>query len=232
MANRPAESAPTVVWLGRIDPLKDLETLIQAASIVHGAMPQVRFVLYGQAPKGNEWYFQCCEALRDQLALGMWSSSADSLRARPLRTTRATLPCCRVSLRGFPYSVVEAMMCGRTVVGTDVGGVGEALEGCGLVVEPRNPQQLAEACLMLLPIRCYAGTWAKRPEQGPSSDLACSSAIRLTWLSFSIWRRLSTHADRWLQTRPLVEWKNLTESLSRLLCVKRWLQERCHERRG
>ena len=47
-------------------------------------------------------------------------------------------------------------MCGRTVVGTDVGGVGEALEGCGLVVEPRNPQQLAEACLTLLrdPVLC------------------------------------------------------------------------------
>jgi len=51
---------------------------------------------------------------------------------------------------GFPYSVVEAMMCGRTVVGTDVGGVREALEGCGFVVEPRNPEQMAEACLTLL----------------------------------------------------------------------------------
>ena len=76
LANRPAGSAPTVVWLGRIDPLKDLETLIRAASIVHGAMPQVRFVLYGQAPKGNEWYFQRCEAT----ARSAWTAACGRLR--------------------------------------------------------------------------------------------------------------------------------------------------------
>ncbi|MCA9981991.1 MAG: glycosyltransferase, partial [Anaerolineales bacterium] len=51
---------------------------------------------------------------------------------------------------GFPYSVVEAMMCGRTVVGTAVGGVPEALEGVGLVVQPRDPYAMGEACLQLL----------------------------------------------------------------------------------
>ena len=41
-------------------------------------------------------------------------------------------------------------MCGRTVVGTAVGGVPEALEGCGFIVEPRNPEAMAEACIYLL----------------------------------------------------------------------------------
>ena len=60
MAQKPDGVPPTVVWLGRIDPLKDLETLIRAAAIVHHAIPRTRFVLYGKAPVGNEWYYETC----------------------------------------------------------------------------------------------------------------------------------------------------------------------------
>ena len=39
---------------------------------------------------------------------------------------------------GFPYTVVEAMMCARPVVATDVGGVAEALDDPSLLAEPQN----------------------------------------------------------------------------------------------
>ena len=56
---------------------------------------------------------------------------------------------------GFPYTLIEAMACGRASVATDVGGVSEAIgeavgEVAGLVVPPRNPAALAQACLRLL----------------------------------------------------------------------------------
>jgi glycosyltransferase involved in cell wall biosynthesis len=51
---------------------------------------------------------------------------------------------------GFPYGVIEAMACGKAVVATDVGGVSEALEGCGLLVRSRSPRQLANAIIKLL----------------------------------------------------------------------------------
>ena len=148
--HKPAGAAPTIVWLGRIDPLKDLETLIRAAAMVHQEMSEVRFVLYGKAPKGNEWYYEKCRALRDELGLqetlifGGFAASAEAAYNEGDFVVLSSIS------EGFPYSVVEAMMCGRTVVGTDVGGVSEALEGCGLVVEPRNPAEMAAACLRLL----------------------------------------------------------------------------------
>jgi hypothetical protein len=51
---------------------------------------------------------------------------------------------------GFPYTLIEAMTCGRATVATDVGGVREATGDTGLVVPPRDPGSMAEACLRLL----------------------------------------------------------------------------------
>ena len=53
-------------------------------------------------------------------------------------------------VEGFPISLVEAMFCGRATVSTDVGAVFEVIGGTGLVVPPRNPRALADACLALL----------------------------------------------------------------------------------
>ena len=55
---------------------------------------------------------------------------------------------CSVS-EGFPYTVVEAMCTGRPVVATAVGGVPEALNRPELLVEPQNPQALADALVAL-----------------------------------------------------------------------------------
>ena len=51
---------------------------------------------------------------------------------------------------GMPYTVIEAMMCGRATVSTDVGGVAETVGDAGLVVPPRDPRAFATACLELL----------------------------------------------------------------------------------
>jgi hypothetical protein len=56
---------------------------------------------------------------------------------------------CSIS-EGFPYTLIEAMTCGRPCVATDVGGVTEAAGDTGLVVPPRHPAELAQACLTLL----------------------------------------------------------------------------------
>lgn len=53
-------------------------------------------------------------------------------------------------MEGFPAGLVEAMFCGRATVSTDVGAVVEVIGGTGLVVPPRNPRALADACLALL----------------------------------------------------------------------------------
>lgn len=53
-------------------------------------------------------------------------------------------------VEGFPVSLLAAMFSGRATVATDVGAVVEVVGGTGLVVPPRNPRALADACLTLL----------------------------------------------------------------------------------
>jgi glycosyltransferase involved in cell wall biosynthesis len=51
---------------------------------------------------------------------------------------------------GFPFAIIEAMACGKGIVATDVGGIREALEGCGLMVRSSHPQELSNAVVKLL----------------------------------------------------------------------------------
>ncbi|MGC9400677.1 MAG: GT4 family glycosyltransferase PelF [Anaerolineae bacterium] len=146
---RDPNKPPTAIWLGRIDPLKDLETLIHAAAVVKAEMPEARFILYGKPSEGNQGYYEDLLALRaeleveEQIIFGGFTSSPEAAYHEGDFSVLSSIS------EGFPYSVVEAMMCARTVVGTNVGGVSEALNDVGIVVEPRNPQQLGEACLEL-----------------------------------------------------------------------------------
>lgn len=178
------DAAPTIVWLGRIDPLKDLETLIRAAAIVREQVPQVRFVLYGKAPQGNEGYYERCVALSEDLGLHETLIFAGYAASTEAAYNEGDFVVLSSISEGFPYSVVEAMMCGRTVVGTDVGGVREALDGCGLVVEPRNPEQLAHACLQLLrdPVQArILGEMARQKALAHFSLQQCNAAYLATY---------------------------------------------------
>ncbi len=187
------DGKPTVIWLGRIDPLKDLLTLIRAAALVHEQMPAAQFVLYGTAPKGNEGYYQECVALQQSLGLQESLIFGGFVASPEAAYNSGDFAVLSSISEGFPYSVVEAMMCGRTVVGTAVGGVPEALAGCGFVVEPRNPAQLAETCLYLLqnPALCRElGQKAREKALAHFSLQQCNASY------LACYQRLATEARR------------------------------------
>jgi glycosyltransferase involved in cell wall biosynthesis len=143
-------TVPTIVFVGRCDPLNDLHTLIRAFAIVHEQMPEARLRMYGATPAQNLAYRETCAQLIADLGL----SGVATLEGRVDDTVHAYHSGSLVALtsisEGFPYTVVEAMACGRTVVGTNVGGVAEAIGDAGIVVPPRDPAAVAAACLKLL----------------------------------------------------------------------------------
>ena len=141
---------PTVSFLGRIDPVKDVRTLVRAFAVVRRSMPAARLRIFGTAPVGQEAYLQECRALVTALDLDD-SVVFEGHAAEPSEAYHAGSVVALSSIsEGFPFTVVEAMACGRSVVCTDVGGVAEAVGDAGLVVRPQDPEALGRALLAVL----------------------------------------------------------------------------------
>ncbi|MER5883531.1 DUF3492 domain-containing protein [Streptomyces sp. NPDC001941] len=161
-----AADPATLVWVGRIEPAKDLVALLHAFAEVRKEEPAARLRLIGAPVRdaGSEAYLTHCRALAAQLfpdeaadahAVGDNPVSFEEIggpEAPELADAYAAGAVVVLSsvVEGFPVSLVEAMFCGRATVSTDVGAVVEVIGGTGLVVPPRNPRALADACLALL----------------------------------------------------------------------------------
>ncbi|MFF7978371.1 glycosyltransferase [Streptomyces sp. NPDC007901] len=155
----------TLVWVGRIEPSKDLVSLLHAFAEVRRGEPKARLRVVG-APAGaeGEAYLGHCKALAAQLfpdeAEGVHAVGDNPVAFEEIGGPEAptladayasgTVVVLSSVVEGFPVGLVEAMFCGRATVSTDVGAVVEAIGGTGLVVPPRNPRALAEACVALL----------------------------------------------------------------------------------
>ncbi|GAA5208403.1 DUF3492 domain-containing protein [Streptomyces thinghirensis] len=155
----------TLVWVGRVEPVKDLVSLLHAFAEIRKAEPRARLRIVGN-PTGPEGaaYLAHCKGLAAQLfpdeadgphAVGrnpvsFEETGGPELPSRADAYGAGALVVLSSVVEGFPSGLVEAMFCGRATVSTDVGAVVEAIGGTGLVVPPRNPRALAEACVALL----------------------------------------------------------------------------------
>ncbi|WPB91035.1 DUF3492 domain-containing protein [Streptomyces malaysiensis] len=157
----------TLVWVGRIEPPKDVIALLHAFAEVRRWQPDARLRIIetrrGEDPEADG-YPAHCRALADHLFPDE-AADAHSTGDNPVSFERLGDPevpaladaygaggvvVLSSVVEGFPVGLVEAMFCGRATVSTDVGAVCEVIGGTGLVVPPRNPRALADACLALL----------------------------------------------------------------------------------
>jgi glycosyltransferase involved in cell wall biosynthesis len=139
-----------VVSVGRLDPLKDVATLLRVAAEVCRQDPDTEFLHYGPVTLEQEGYARACYALHEELALGdRFRFMGSTTVPREVMREAGVVILTSIS-EGFPMAVLEALSEARPVVATAVGGVAEALEGCGLVAPPGRVHDLADAVLTLL----------------------------------------------------------------------------------
>jgi glycosyltransferase involved in cell wall biosynthesis len=137
------ESAtPLVGIVARLVPVKDHDTFLAAAALVHHERPDVRFAIVGDG--------ECRQALEARArALGLAGVVHFLGWRRDLAAVYTDLDVvCLSSLNeGSPVALIEAMAAARPVVATAVGGVPEVVRDriSGRLVPSRRPEAMAEA---------------------------------------------------------------------------------------
>ena len=130
--------------VGRLDPMKDHGTFLQAAALVAQQHRQVRFVCVGQgAPDITARLHSQATALNLDGVLiwaGHHTNTAAVYNALNLLVLSSTG-------EGFPNVVGEAMACGVPCVVTDVGDAAHVVGETGRVVPPGQPTHLAQAIM-------------------------------------------------------------------------------------
>jgi glycosyltransferase involved in cell wall biosynthesis len=150
---RPAEAAaareqlgleagrPLVVGVGRLDPQKGFDVLVEATARMNGASPPI-VVICGEGPARSD--------LEDRIrALGLGGQVrllGNRQDAKAL-IAAADAFCMPSRWEGSPLALHEALAAGRPVVAAAVGGIPELLTfgQAGLLVPPEDPGALAAA---------------------------------------------------------------------------------------
>jgi glycosyltransferase involved in cell wall biosynthesis len=135
-----------VCW---IIPEKGIDDVIEAAKIVVGRNPAVHFVMVGEGAyrakytelaraAGLEGHVTWTGLVGDPLGEGVYATADIVCQASRWQ-------------EAFGWVIAEAMVCGRPVVATRVGGIPEVVADgvSGFLVPHANPQALAEKLLML-----------------------------------------------------------------------------------
>jgi glycosyltransferase involved in cell wall biosynthesis len=142
-----AEDEELIGLVGRLDPMKDHETFLQAAWRLSQARPAARFVCVGDGPPAYRAALQeraCALGLLDRILwVGMRSDMADVYSALDLLVN------CSYG-EGFSNVIGEAMACGVPCVATRVGDSGLIVGSLGALVPPKDPVALMDGMQQVL----------------------------------------------------------------------------------
>ena len=146
------QKATELLFVGRVNPIKGLEYLIDAVALLDDQ--DIRLNIVGD----NSYLPDYTRRLRDKstrLGLENRINFAGEI-TDPIKLIEAYAAADILILPSLwdtsPITVIEAMCLGLPVIATRVGGIPDWVEDCvsGLLVEPKNPHALAEAIIQLV----------------------------------------------------------------------------------
>jgi glycosyltransferase involved in cell wall biosynthesis len=137
----------TLVCAARLSPAKRIDVLLDALAMLLTDSVSWRCLILGTGPLEAE-----LRARADRLGLSgrvTFLGHVDDVRPH---LGEADLFVLSSDKEGLPLALLEAMACGLPAIVTDVGGTGEVVvhKETGLLVEPDNPKELAQAIRYLL----------------------------------------------------------------------------------
>jgi len=138
-----------LLFVGRLEKTKGVEFLIQAIAVIVKAFPQTTLTIIGEGSNKDD-LFNLTQKLRleEYIQFTGWVENKD-LDTYYEQASIVVVPSIWAEI--FGIVILEAMSAGRPVIGTNVGGIPELIEEGvnGYLVEPQNPEQLAEKVIKL-----------------------------------------------------------------------------------
>jgi glycosyltransferase involved in cell wall biosynthesis len=165
LANRDMTPAalvsPSILFVGGLHPRKGLTDLFSAFDLLHRRHPQARLHIVGDGPFAETYrntvaQMSCNDAVSfegSKLDPFPWMLGADIFVLPSLADPA-------------PLVLSEAREAGCAVVGTQVDGIPELLEGgeAGILVPPRDPEALAATLLALIEEPGAIARWRERSQ--------------------------------------------------------------------
>lgn len=143
-------TTPVIGTIANINPVKGLETLIEATAKLNGQVPTLRLVIVGPAYQRQRGYAERLRKLAAKLGVtAEWVGARADVR--PL-LRRMDVYICSSLAESSPVSVWEAMAMARPVVSTDVGDVARHLRDgeSGFIVPVGDAEAMAKRIGRLL----------------------------------------------------------------------------------
>jgi glycosyltransferase involved in cell wall biosynthesis len=148
---RPSSNAEEnlIVWTGRLVEEKGLRYLIEAMKLIVNRHRETKLMLVGDGPLKQKLI---SIVNRYGLLRNVIFTGALSHKQVAVILQKATLFVIPSLKEGMPFALLEAMACGKPVIGSDIPGINDVIthEENGILIPPRNPKVLANAIALLL----------------------------------------------------------------------------------
>jgi glycosyltransferase involved in cell wall biosynthesis len=132
---------PFVLWVGTLEPRKNLASLLRAFALVRRRAPETSLVLVG------EWGLADAEVERDLDQLGRSVIRPGFVTDEELSILYSATTCFVFPslYEGFGLPPLEAMACGTPVMASKAASLPEVVGDAGLLVDPLESEQMAAA---------------------------------------------------------------------------------------
>lgn len=142
-------NAKTIVFVGRLHPVKGVQYLIEAMSIIHLETPDVKLVLVGDGVERSN-----LEELAERLELNGCIQFVGQVPQERIPQIMHQADVFALSSLSESFGIVnlEAMATGLPIVATNVGGIPDIVEERvnGYLVNAKSPDEIADRILILL----------------------------------------------------------------------------------
>ena len=130
--------------MGRLSPVKDQQTLLEAFAVVYGSYPQCRLEILGDGELRQTLEERAIKlGVSGAVLFRGWSTDIAAFLSRLDAFVLSSVS------EGLPLTILEAMAAGLPIIATAVGGVPEVVSGagCGWLCPPSDPAALAAAMI-------------------------------------------------------------------------------------